>query len=245
MLYDFILSKQNKEKLVVLLIDPDKQNDESLKHTVNIANEAGISFFLIGGSIISKSINEQIATIKQNSQLPVFLFPGNLLQLCDLADGIFFLSLISGRNPEFLIGNQVLAAPFLKNSNMEIIPTGYMLIDTGQRTSVEYMSNTAPIPADKPDIAIATALAGEMLGHKLIYLEGGSGTRQIINTRLISEVKQNISIPLIVGGGIHTAKQASEIFDAGADIIVIGNAVEDNPKVIFEIVSAKYNVSSK
>jgi putative glycerol-1-phosphate prenyltransferase len=239
MLYDFILSKQNNEKLVVILIDPDKYDEESLGHTLSIANEGGISFILVGGSIVSKSINDKIAYIKQRSSLPIFLFPGNPIQLCDQADGILFLSLISGRNPEFLIGNHVLAAPFLKNSNIEIIPTGYMLIDTGQHTSVEYMSNTFPIPADKPDIAVATALAGEMLGHKLIYLEGGSGTGQIVNTQLINEVKKNISVPLIVGGGIRTKKQASEIFKAGADIIVIGNAVEDDPKVIFEIVSAK------
>jgi len=238
MLYDYILKKQNKEKLIVLLIDPDKHNDESLKRTVDIANKAGINFFLVGGSIISKSINDQIAIIKYHSQLPVFLFPGNLLQLCDQADGILFLSLISGRNPEFLIGNQVLAAPFLKNSGMEVIPTGYILIDTGQPTSVEYMSNTNPIPSNKPDIAAATALAGEMLGHKLIYLEGGSGAGQIVNTKLIREVKQNISIPLVVGGGIRTAKQACEIFKAGADIIVIGNIAEENPMAMFEIVSA-------
>src|ERR1035437_7477394 len=138
MLYDLILEKHNKEKLMVLLIDPDKHDDESLKRTVDIANRAGINFFLIGGSIISKSINDKIVTIKQNSQLPVFLFPGNLLQLCDQADGILFLSLISGRNPEFLIGNHVLAAPFLKNTKMEVIPTSYILIDTGQPTAVEY-----------------------------------------------------------------------------------------------------------
>jgi putative glycerol-1-phosphate prenyltransferase len=238
MLYDLILERHNKEKSMVLLIDPDKHDDESLKRTVDIANRAGINFFLIGGSIISKSINDKIVTIKHNSQLPVFLFPGNLLQLCDKADGILFLSLISGRNPEFLIGNHVLAAPFLKNSKMEVIPTSYILIDTGQPTSVEYMSNTSPIPANKPEIAVATALAGEMLGHKLVYLEGGSGAGHTVNVKLIQEVKRNISIPLIVGGGIRTTKQASEIFDAGADIIVIGNVAEENPLVMFDLISS-------
>ena len=238
MLYDLILEKHNKEKLMVLLIDPDKHDDDSLKRTVDIANRAGINFFLIGGSIISKSINEKIVTIKQNSQLPVFLFPGNLLQLCDQADGILFLSLISGRNPEFLIGNHVLAAPFLKNSKMEVIPTSYILIDTGQPTAVEYMSNTSPIPANKPEIAVATALAGEMLGHKLVYLEGGSGAGHTVNIKLIHEVKRNISIPLIVGGGVRTTKQAHEIFDSGADIIVIGNVAEENPLVMFNLISS-------
>jgi len=239
MLYDFILNKfNNNKKLAVLLIDPDKHDEGSLKRTVDIANKAGISFFLIGGSIISKSINDKIVTIKQCSKLPVFLFPGNLLQLCDQADGILFLSLISGRNPEFLIGNQVLAAPFLKNSQMEVIPTGYILIGTGQSTAVEYMSNTSPIPSNKPEIAVATALAGEMLGHKLIYLEGGSGADHIVNTQLIREVKQNITVPLVVGGGIRTPKQANEIFEAGADIIVIGNVAEEDPLAMFEIASA-------
>jgi putative glycerol-1-phosphate prenyltransferase len=152
-----------------------------------------------------------------------------------LADGILLLSLLSGRNPEFLIGNHVHAAPFLRNSGMDIIPTGYLLIDTGKKTSVEYISNTSPIPADKPEIAVATAMAGEMLGMKLIYLEGGSGASNIINHKMISEVKKNIQIPLIVGGGITHKKQAWEIFNAGADIIVVGNAVEKDPDFLYQL----------
>ena len=235
MLYDLIKIKQSKEKQVVLLIDPGKLNEPSLLTLLEKAVEAGISFILIGGSLISKSINDSILLIQQHCKLPVFLFPGSLLQLCDKADGILLLSLLSGRNADFLIGNHVQAAPFLKKSGMEIIPTGYILIDCGQPTSVEYMSNTFPIPFNKIDIAVATAMAGEMLGLKLIYLEGGSGANKIIHSTLISEVKANISLPLIVGGGIRTYQQAKEVFEAGADIIVIGTAAEENPEVLLEI----------
>jgi len=239
MLYSLIVKKQNKEKMVSLLIDPDNHDTESLENIVNIANLAGVDFLLIGGSIITKSFNDKIKIIKDKTTLPVFLFPGNLLQLCNQADGILLLSLISGRNPELLIGNHIIAAPFLKNSGMEIIPTSYILIDTGKCTSVEYMSNTRPIPANKPEIAVATAMAGEMLGHKLIYLEGGSGAEQTINKQLISEIKKNITIPLIVGGGIRTSSQARQIFQAGADIIVIGTVAEESPDMVFEILKGK------
>lgn len=239
MLYTNILNKVSGGKMIALLIDPDKQTVSSLKQIVEIAREAGIDFFLMGGSIIAKSLSDQLRLIKDLCSIPVFLFPGNLLQLCNKADGILLLSLLSGRNAEFLIGNHVNAAPFLKNSGMEIIPTGYLLIDTGRRTSVEYMSNTVPIPANKPDIAVATAMAGEMLGQKLIYLEGGSGAEASVSLDLIREVKKNITIPLIVGGGIRNQKTAGDIFEAGADIIVIGSVVEENPEALREIVNAR------
>lgn len=239
MLYNQILYKKSKERMVAVLIDPDKAEDKLLQQLVEKAEQAGIDFFLIGGSLISKSVNNKITIIKRFSSKPLFLFPGNLLQLCDQADGIFLLSLISGRNPDYLIGNHVNAAQFLKTSNLEIIPTGYMIIDSGKRTSVEYMSNTLPIPSDKPDIAVATAIAGEMLGLKVIYLEGGSGTDCTISTQLIAEVKKNISIPLIVGGGIRSESSLREIFEAGADIIVIGTAAEEDPDSLFEIMKTK------
>jgi putative glycerol-1-phosphate prenyltransferase len=239
MLYNQILAKLNREKIIAILIDPDKSDEISVVSTIEKAEKAGIDFFLIGGSLISKTINDKITLIKRISRKPVFLLPGNILQLCDKADGIFLLSLISGRNPDFLIGSHVNAAPFLKSSSLEIIPTGYILIDTGKPTSVEYISNTRPIPGDKPDIAVATAIAGEMLGLKVIYLEGGSGTCCPINKNLIKEVKNNISTPLIVGGGINSITMASDIFEAGADIIVIGTAVEKNPDTLTEIAGAK------
>ncbi len=239
MLYNYILGKKNKEKLIAILIDPDKSDEISLRSTIDKADKAGIDFFLIGGSLISKSINDKIAFIKNISPKPVFLLPGNILQLCDKADGIFLLSLISGRNPDFLIGSHVNAATFLKSSGLEIIPTGYILIDTGKPTSVEYISNTMPIPGDKPDIAVATAIAGEMLGLKVIYLEGGSGASCTVNTKLINDVKKNITVPLIVGGGINSVSTAREIFEAGADIIVIGTAVEENPDILKDIAITK------
>lgn len=227
--------KASHKKMLGVLIDPDKYTNEMLNTLIGYAQQTNVSFFLIGGSLVSKNVNDAIQYIKEKSGLPVFLFPGNLLQLCDQADGILLLSLISGRNPEYLIGNHIHAAPFLRKSGMEIIPTGYMLVDTGKRTSVEYISNTNPIPNNKADIAVATAMAGEMLGMKLIYLEGGSGAQEPVNSKIISEVKSNISIPLIVGGGIRNAKQASEILSAGADCIIIGNAIESNPKLLFDI----------
>ena len=241
MLYNRILEKQSKEKMLVLLFDPDKTNEKTLGDIVKRADRAGFDFFLMGGSLISKGVNENIATIKKASPKPVFLFPGNLLQLCDQADGILLLSLISGRNPDFLIGNHVNAAQFLKRSKLEIVPTGYMLIETGRRSSVEYMSYTIPIPGNKPDIAVATAIAGEMLGLKLIYLEGGSGSDGPINNEIISAVKKNISIPLMVGGGIRSAEAVRQAYDAGADIVVIGSAVEENPSIIEELSKAKHD----
>lgn len=244
MLYELIKQKFGKEKMVALLIDPDNHDTESLENIVNISNLSGIDFIMVGGSIITKSFNDKIQIIKAKTSMPVVLFPGNLLQLCNHADGILLLSLISGRNPELLIGNHVIAAPFLKNSGMEIIPTSYILVNTGNCTSVEYISHTQPIPANKSEIAVATAMAGEMLGHKLTYLEGGSGAEQTINKHLIAEVKKNISIPLIVGGGIRTAIQTRQIFEAGADIIVIGTVAEESPDMIFEIVKGKQSDNS-
>jgi phosphoglycerol geranylgeranyltransferase len=160
------------------------------------------------------------------------------MQISEKADGLLFLSLISGRNPEMLIGRHVLAAPVLKRTNLEIISTGYMLIDSGSPTSVSYMSGTVPIPHDKEDIAVCTAMAGEMLGMKLIYLDAGSGARFTVSNNMIEEVKKNTGIPLIVGGGIRTAEKAIEICQAGADIIVIGNALEKDPERITDISSA-------
>lgn len=237
MLYSKILAA--KEKMLVVLIDPDKHNDNTMRLALKAINETPPDFILVGGSLVSKSINGTIELLKNETRLPVFLFPGNLLQLCDKADGILFLSLISGRNPEFLIGNHVLAAPFLKSTGMEVIPAGYILVETGSKTAVEYMSNTTAIPAGKTDIVVSTAVAGEMLGLKLIYLEGGSGADTPVNKPLISEVKKAISVPLIVGGGIRTAAQAKDAYGAGADIIVIGNILEENPGMLQDFIQVR------
>jgi phosphoglycerol geranylgeranyltransferase len=204
-----------------LLIDPDKHDDLSLESFGKEAQNSNIDFLLLGGSILHKSIDNAIKILKSVTQIPVILFPGNLLQLSNQADGILFLSLLSGRNADLLIGNHVIAAPFLKNSQVEILSTGYILIDGGNRTSVEYMSNTRPIPADKADIVIATAMAGEMIGNKLIYLEAGSGAKYPVSLEIISQVKKNISIPVIVGGGIRTEEDIYSACKAGADVIVV------------------------
>lgn len=229
-IYNSIISKNNKK--LAILIDPGKKNDESLQETIKIANQAKVDFILVGGSLVSEYINDVVNVIKKGSEIPVILFPGNLMQLSNNADGILLLSLISGRNPDYLIGNHVLAASYLKNSRLEIIPTGYILIGTQCTSSVEYISNTKPIPADKPELIVATAIAGELMGNRIIYLEAGSGSCSRIKRNIISEVRQNISVPLVVGGGVKTRDDIKDIFEAGADIIVVGSAIEDNPAMI-------------
>jgi phosphoglycerol geranylgeranyltransferase len=225
-------------KKFALLIDPDKYSVQSLIATIYAADELKINAILVGGSLVSDRIDSTLEIIKKNTNIPVILFPGSLLQLSNKADAILLLSLISGRNPDYLIGNHVLAAPYLKKSGVEIIPTGYILIGEGNSSSVEYISNTKPIPADKYDLVVATAIAGEFMGNKLIYLESGSGSNTSISTELVREVKRNISVPLIVGGGLKSPQQIFEIAKAGADIIVVGNAVENNPDILEPLVKA-------
>lgn len=224
-----------KEKILVLLIDPENYSIEQLSYTLELADKSNVEFLLLGGSLVSKPSDKIVDKIKSKTDLPVVLFPGSLLQLTDKADALFLLSLISGRNPELLIGNHVIAAPYLAQSNMEIIPTGYILIGDENTSSVEYMSNTKPIPPDKSDLITATALAGEMLGMQLIYLEAGSGANKTISTDIIKVVKKKLSIPLIYGGGIRSEDDFKNITDAGADIIVIGNAIEKQPELILQI----------
>ena len=221
-----------KKKQLALLIDPENISlKDAIKITIS-AQQNNFSFIFMGGSLVSGSLDQYVSEIKKATNLPVILFPGGVYQITDKADGVLFLSLISGRNSDYLIGQHVLAAPFLKKSKISVIPTGYILIESGNITSVEYMSNTKPIPQSKPDIICATAMAGEMLGLKMIYLEAGSGAINHVNSDVIAKVKKCISIPLIVGGGIKTAEQLRSIFNAGADIAVIGTAIENNPGLI-------------
>ena len=226
--------KDRSRKRFALLIDPDKYNDKSLDELIRLIKMYPPDLLLVGGSLLISPIDLTITTLKLKTSVPVFIFPGNVLQLSDRADGILLLSLISGRNPDFLIGNQVLAAPHIKRSGIEVIPTGYMLIENGKYTSVEYMSNTRPIPAGKTDIAVSTAMAGEMLGLKVIYLEAGSGAANTVGIEMIEKIRRNISLPLIVGGGIRTKEDARKVYNAGADLIVIGTATEENPEIIKE-----------
>ena len=221
-----------REKGFALLIDPDKSDEQYLEKCVLLATEAKAKFILVGGSLVFNPLAPVFQNLRNMTDLPLVLFPGSALQVCSAADSILFLSLISGRNPEYLIGNHVVAAPFVKKHDLEVIPTGYMLIDGGQTTAVEYVSQTKPIPANKPDLAVATAMAGEMLGHKLIYMDAGSGALNPISQQIISAVSKSIGVPLIVGGGIRTSTDVLAAYEAGADIIVIGNKVEENPEFL-------------
>lgn len=229
-----------KKKQLAILIDPDKLNNESLSKTISLCKSSNVDFIFYGGSLLHEPAHFEyfLAEIKKQTTIPVILFPGSSLQVSQQADGILLLSLISGRNPEYLIGQHVVAAPYLKSSGIEILPTGYILIESGKSTTVSYISNTTPIPSDKPEIAACTAMAGEMLGLKLIYLDAGSGAQNSISKETISKVKNSISCPLIIGGGINTIEKAIDAFNAGADIIVIGNAAEKSPDLIKQIKEA-------
>jgi len=221
-------------KSLALLIDPDKAKVKSLDKILTLATTNKVDYIFTGGSITFSSIDKLIESIKVKCRIPVVLFPGNLLQLSHRADSILLLSLISGRNPELLIGNHVLAAPFLSNVRDKLIPVGYILINCGSKTSVEYMSQTEAIPSDKSDIVVATAMAGEMLGLKMIYLEGGSGASNPVPPEIIRNVRKNINIPIAVGGGIKTGSQIEDAFREGADLVILGNGVENNPLLLEE-----------
>ena len=234
-----IQNTNNGKKSFAILIDPDKQDKNKLRKIIKKAEESKVDYFFVGGSLLSyDSLDDCINTLKQNSKIPIILFPGNTMQINDKAEGILFLSLISGRNPDMLIGKQVIAAPILKESSLEVISTGYMLIDSGQQTTASYISNTQPIPSNKNTVAVCTALAGEMLGLKLIFMDGGSGAKNPISEKMITSVKRAINLPLIIGGGINSAKKAIDNCKAGADIIVVGNAIEKNINLINEIATA-------
>ena len=231
------------KKSIAVLIDPDKVEEPSgLKHLIHLASENCVDFLLIGGSLVTTTnLSEVIRQIKEDVNIPVVLFPGNTMQIDPGADAILFLSLISGRNPDLLIGQHVIAAPILKNNRMEVMPTGYMLINSGRITSVAYISNTTPIPDDKYSLAACTALAGTMLGLQLIYMDAGSGAEKEITPRMIGSVRKAIEVPLIVGGGINTTAKAITALQAGADMIVIGNALEKNPDLLIEISDKVYD----
>lgn len=228
---------QKGVKQLAVLIDPDFE--QGLAKTIDICNRTQVDYIFVGGSLITEGNTDRcVATIKQHTDIPILLFPGGTMQLTEKADALLLLSLISGRNPDLLIGKHVESAPFIKQSGLEVIPTGYMLIDGGKITSVQYMSNTLPIPADKPDIAMATAIAGELLGLQLIYMDAGSGAATPINEEIISRVKKSVNLPVIVGGGIRSSKQAVAAWNAGADVVVIGNAVEKDKTLIEELSEA-------
>ncbi len=228
MIYDILLNGN----AIAVLLDPEKEQTVDVGAIIKNAEGAGTRMILVGGSLVTQSVNDFVVEVKRKTHLPVVLFPGSVVQFSPNADGILFLSLISGRNPDYLIGNHVLVAPMVKQSGIEVIPTGYILIDGGTTTSVQYVSQTMPIPAGKPDIAVATAIAGELLGLKAIYLEAGSGAANPVPLSLIETVRKAVSIPVIVGGGIRDHKQVSDALDAGANLVVVGNGMESNPQML-------------
>ena len=236
-IYTSLFAKNRK--IFSLLIDPEKHRADTLARTVDMAVKVRVDVILVGGSLTSSPIDDTILSVKQKTEIPVVLFPGNLLQLSSRADGILLLSLLSGRNPEYLIGNHVLASQFIKKSGIEIIPTGYILVDGHYLSSVEYISNTRPIPSEKADIIVATALAGEQLGLKLIYLEAGSGAGDRIREEIVMQVKESISIPLIVGGGIRTAEDIRNLYKAGANGVVVGTAIENDYRVLSSLAAVR------
>ncbi|MBC8045256.1 MAG: geranylgeranylglyceryl/heptaprenylglyceryl phosphate synthase [Fimbriimonadaceae bacterium] len=236
-------SRLNHRQFAVL-IDPDEVDIPALEKLVSIAKDGGVDYFFVGGSlVIGNFLDTTIKYLKQHTSIPVIIFPGSIQQVNPHADALLFLSLISGRNPELLIGNHVLAAPYVKKSGIEAISTGYILIDGGAPTTVSYISNTTPIPHDKNEIAVCTAMAGELLGMQTIYMDAGSGAKRFISAEMIAAVKKNIALPLIVGGGIKTPEAAYELSNAGADVIVVGNAIEKDTALIKEISFAIHSVS--
>ena len=228
--------KENGQKSFAVLIDPDKVNLDNFTNLLDLCIEHHANYIFVGGSLITDYVmGDVIAKIKSYTNIPVILFPGNSLHIDNQADAILLLSLISGRNPEFLIGQHVISAPVLRKSGLEILPTGYMLIDSGRQTTVSYISNTNPIPHDKPGIAACTAMAGEMLGLKLTYLDAGSGAMNPVSPEMIAAVRQSVDTPIIVGGGINSIKKAKNALSAGADVIVVGNGIEENIDLLKEI----------
>ena len=237
--------KQGKKSFAVL-IDPDKVNKSLLEDLTGLCVASKVDYLLVGGSlVISNHLDDCVQHIKKNCSIPVILFPGSPSQISKYADALLYLSLISGRNPELLIGQHVVSAPFVKQSGLEIMSTGYIVVDGGAPTTVSYISNALPVPSDKNEIAMCTAMAGEMLGMKLIYMDSGSGAKRPISETMIESVAKSISTPLIIGGGITDPEKAYLNCKAGADVIVVGNAIEKNAALIKEMSDAVHSVAVK
>jgi phosphoglycerol geranylgeranyltransferase len=243
-IYESLLAKKKaQQKSFAVLIDPDKVNAQKIDELTRLTIDAKVDYLLVGGSlVISNHLDEVVQRIKKDCQIPVILFPGTPSQVSKYADALLYLSLISGRNPELLIGQHVISAPFVKKSGLEIISTGYMVIDGGAPTTVSYISNAAPIPADKHEIALCTAMAAEMLGMKLIYMDAGSGAKRAIHEEMITSVSKQIDIPMLVGGGIKDPEKAYRNCKAGADLIVVGNAIEKDGSLIKEMSDAIHSL---
>ena len=235
------LIRTKRGAVAIALLDPDTKNDNGLKKMVKLVNDSDFDAIFIGGSLISDNkFESRIKIVKQNTDLPIIIFPGSSNQLSQYADAVLFLSLISGRNPQYLIGEHVKSAPVIHNMRLETIPTAYILIDGGVRSSVEIISNTSPIPMNKHDIILAHALAGEYLGNKFVFLENGSGAKDHAECEIISIISKQIKIPIIVGGGVNTPESAEKLVASGADYIVTGTQIEKlpSPKTLLEFTQA-------
>ena len=241
--HSLIERKRLGKKSFAVLIDPDKVNDQNMEQLIALAVDAKVDYFFVGGSlVISNYLDECLQLIKRSCNIPTIIFPGSPSQVSKYADALLYLSLISGRNPELLIGQHVVSAPVVKKSGLEIMSTGYMVVDGGAPTTVSYISNASPLPSDKNEIAVCTAMAGEMLGMKLIYMDAGSGAKRAIPESMIEKVAQSISVPLIIGGGITEPEKAYINCKAGADVIVVGNAIEKDASLIKEMAAAVHSV---
>lgn len=239
-------NRKNGRKAFAVLLDPDKVELESFPFMLAESVRYGVDFFFVGGSLITRYASDEIiAAIHKHTHIPAILFPGNSLHIEPSADAILLLSLISGRNPELLIGQHVIAAPLLKKSKLEILPTGYMLIESGRATTVSYISNTTPIPHDKPGVAACTAMAGELLGLQIMYLDAGSGAQKPVSAEMIAAVRQAVDTPIVVGGGINSVEKARLALEAGADVIVVGNGIEKNPDLLPEIAQSVRSFNEK
>jgi phosphoglycerol geranylgeranyltransferase len=228
-------------KGLAVLIDPDTAQ---VKPLLDCMAHAGADMVLVGGSLMVRDrVEECLEEIGSYTDLPLVLFPGSPLQISEKADALLYLSLISGRNPELLIGHHVASAPLLRGMDLEVISCGYMLVECGRSTTASYVSQTLPIPWNKPDIAAATALAGEYLGLKSLYLDGGSGADRPVSADMIRSVRASTAVPLIVGGGIRTESDLREAYEAGADLVVVGTAFEEAPELLFSFTEIKAEYS--
>lgn len=237
---DILFAIENKERLLAVLIDPDKFPLNDTKRFIEKVNESVATLIFVGGSTVEVLATEVLVNeIKKFTNLPVILFPGDVTQITNKADGLLFLSLISGRHPDYLIGKHVEAVSKLTNSNLEVIPTGYILIESGKITAVERVTQTKPLDRNNIQNIIDTGIAGQLLGMKLIYLEAGSGAKKPLTEEIIRGVKKELNIPLIVGGGIRSKIQMEDAYNAGADLVVIGTAFEEDELFFNELKKIK------
>lgn len=233
---DILQSIENKRELLAILIDPDKVEVKNLKSFIKKVNQSIANYIFVGGSTVGENdCDVVVEEIKKHTNLPIILFPGDVSQITDKSDALLFLSLISGRNPEYLIEKHVESVAKLRNKELEVIPTGYILIENGKETSVQRVTHTNPIPRKDVQLIVDTALAGQLLGMQLIYLEAGSGATEPITSEIISQVKGQLNIPVIVGGGIRNKVQMENAFKSGADLVVIGTAFEEDESFFDEI----------